>query len=59
MVIPSDTLTARITRLAVGERRSQPRVYLSASRCAAKTGRMASEFCSRVATSLRTLVITE
>ena len=56
MVIPPAALAARITHWDVGGRRSQLRVYLSALRCAATTGRRASTLCKRVATSPRTPV---
>ena len=49
-------LTTRINIWAIGGKRSHPFVSFSASRCAATTGRSASEFCKLVATSLKTPV---
>ena len=59
MVRPLIKLAAKITCWNVGGRRSQPCVYLYASRCAATKGRSASAFCKRVATSLRNPVSLE
>ena len=54
MVSLSTALDVRITHWDVGERRSQPRVYLSASFCSAMIGQGDSAFCNCVTTSLRT-----
>ena len=59
MVSPSTTSTANINRSDVGGRRSQPRVTMYALRCDVMTGRRASTFCKRVATSLRSPVSPE
>ena len=59
MVILLTVLTARIIRLDVGGRRSQPHVSLSVSRCATATGRRASAFRKCVVTSLRNTVSLE
>ena len=56
MVVLLVALAARMTCWEVGERRSHPVVYFSASRCAATTRRSASEECNLVATSLNTPV---
>ena len=49
-------LAARMTRWAVGGRRSHPFVSFSISRWAATTGRSASAVCIRVATPVKTSV---
>ena len=49
-------LAARMTRWAVGGKRSHPFVTLSISRWAATTGQEASAVCSQVATLVRTSV---
>ena len=56
MEVPVVALAARITRWAVGWRRSHPFVSISISRWAETTGRSASDICSWVATSVRTSV---
>ena len=58
MEVPVVELVARIMLWAVGGRRYHPFVSFSALRWAATTGRSASDLCSRVATSVRTLVKT-
>ena len=53
---PVVALSARMTRWAVGGRRSHPFVSFSVSCWAATTGRSASAVCNRVAMSVRTPV---
>ena len=57
MEVPVVVLAARMTRWAVGGRRSQHLVYFYALRWAAATGRNASEVCNRVATLVMTSMI--
>ena len=56
MEVPVMALAARMTRWAVGGRRSHPFVSFSASHWAATMGRSALTVCIRVATSVRTPV---
>ena len=53
MEVPVVALATRMTRWAVGGRRSHSFVSFSASRWAATTGRSASAECRRVATLVR------
>ena len=53
MKVPLVALAARMTRLAVGGRRSYTFVFFFASRWSATTGRSASAVCNRIATSVR------
>ena len=59
MVSPSAALASRITQWPVGGRRSQPRVFLSASCCAATAGRRDYAFYRHVMNSLKTPVSLE
>ena len=59
MESPSAALASRITQWPVGGRRSQPRVFLSASCCAATAGRRDYAFYRHVMNSLKTPVSLE